>query len=226
MPVLEYIFLLQIFYYHNSNKNVKKFYFLTLHVAIFILCAVLIYFALNIKNSLSYIEWGSIFLWSFESFPQISLNFKLSSVAALSKTGQLITFFGKSCDITSNYLLIIPYQYRFLGFFSTTNAYIGVIQVLFYFENEVITNGNEKLPLQTKKNEIKMNKKLILMLSVFVILCCGGTAFGFVHRVANLFISLPVLICEYFFVLMIYAFSKWERLKNSKKEGKFIPITE
>ena len=222
MPLLEYIFLLQIFQYHNSNKNVKILYFLLLNLGIFIISALLIYLSIEIKESLTYVEWCSIFLWSFESFPQIHLNFQLSSAQALSKITQFITFFGKSSDILSNYLLIIPYQYRFLGFFSTTNAYICVFQVLFYFRFEILRRDNQKL--KNVKNKKKKNvKNIIIIFSLIVLTCCGGTAYGFIYRVDNIAIAIPLLVCDYLFVLFMYFYTKHE---NKEKETNFILIKE
>jgi len=229
MPILEYIFLLQIFYYHDAHKNVRRCYFLLLNLAILILCGVLIYLVINVENSLSYIEWGAIVLWSFESFPQIHLNFSLSNASALSKIGQLITFIGKTADILSNYLLIIPYQYRFLGFFSTTNAYLCMIQVLYYFQRDNHIKDIHKMPLQQTKTEGSQFEKLIKVVSfgmcIVVFICCGGTAFGFLARVGNFWISVPILIVEYVFVVVIYLFVRLRKSGNPKGE-QFMAITE
>lgn len=222
MPVLEYLFILQIFYYHKSEKSIKINYFLLFSLGICVLSGILIYLALEVEDSLNYIEWGAIFLWSFESFPQISLNFKLSSVEALSTTMQLLTFIGKTCDILSNYLLIIPFQYRYLGFFSTTNAYIGIIQVIFYYRKPKINENNENIPLKTQPNHKNTNMKslkfcLILAVSVF----CMGTAFGFWYRADHYYISIPLIICNYLIVLLMFFY--WKN-KNINKGNSFTPL--
>lgn len=222
MPILEYLFILQIFYYHKSEKSIKINYFLLLSLGICVLCGILIYLSVKVEGSLNYIEWGAIFLWSFESFPQISLNFKLSSVEALSISMQILTFIGKTCDISSNYLLIIPYQYRYLGFFSTSNAYIGIIQVVFYYRKPEFNENNEKIPLKTqeytqKNNLISIKLCLILFVSVF----CIGTAFGFWYRADHYYISIPLIICNYFIVFLMFCY--WKN-KNINKGNSFTPL--
>lgn len=215
MPVIEYGFLLQIFYYHDSPNTDKKRYFFLLNVFIVLLLALLVYLAAEYKNSLTYVEWASILLWSFETFPQIFLNFKLENTIGLSKFGQIVTFIGKSCDITSNYLLIIPYQYRFLGFFSTTNSYICIIQVLFYLKNEknITIQNEEDKPLKNNEEiaHIKINKgRLILMVGIVLIFCIG-TALGFIYRVSNLFISIPLMIFDYLSIFAFYLYVKHQK---------------
>lgn len=215
MPVIEYGFLLQIFYYHDSPKSKKRKYFLLLNVFIVLLLAVLIFLAEEYKDSLTFVEWASILLWSFETFPQILLNFKLENTIGLSKFGQIVTFVGKTCDIISNYLLIIPYQYRFLGFFSTTNAYICIIQVLFYFKNEtsITTQNEENLPLQN--NELytyaKTKKHLLFFMGGIVLIFCSGTSLGFIYRISNLFISIPLIIFNYLSILTFYFYVKYKK---------------
>ena len=67
-------------------------------------------------NYIDYLEWIAITLWSIETFPQILLNFKNSSTKGISNISTLISFIGKTTDIVGNYLLIIPVEYRILGF--------------------------------------------------------------------------------------------------------------
>ena len=233
MPILEYIFLLQIFYYHESDKPIKKKYFMILHIFILILLGVLIFLVLNFSYTLNFIEWTSIFLWSFESFPQIYLNFRLSSAVALSKIGQFITFFGKCSDILSNYLLIIPYQYRFLGFFSTTNAHICTIQVIYYFYRDFNKKNDNKKNEDFERNEQISNEnqeknKNFVKFAVFTMIgvvgvCCAGTGFGLLIRVDNFWVGIPVLIAEYVFVLALFITRKWNREENIKENG-FVAI--
>ena len=234
MPILEYIFLLQIFYYHESDQTTKKKYFVILNLFILILLGVLIFLVLNFGYTLNFIEWTSIFLWSFESFPQIYLNFRLSSAVALSKFGQFITFFGKCSDVLSNYLLMLPYQYRFLGFFSTTNAHICTIQVIYYFyrdfkkKNEDPENEDFERNAQFP-NENKEKNKNIIKFAVFamigvVVVCCVGTGYGLLRRADNYWVGIPVLVAEYVFVLGLFITRKWN-MGNNRGNG-YVAIDE
>jgi hypothetical protein len=145
MPILELIFLIQFGIYHNEDK--KKKITVATYLSFF-LAMLFIVFLLFSNIFIDYLMWTSIVLWSIESFPQIYLNFYYGSTMGLSRIGQVLVFIGKTTDILGNFLLIIPIQYRFLGFFSTSSSYFGICQFVYYYginyenENSELKNCN------------------------------------------------------------------------------------
>ncbi|CAO3610214.1 unnamed protein product [Cunninghamella blakesleeana] len=131
MPTLEFIMLIQFFIYHNIPLK-KKIYILIYFVVIWtiiIIIEILKAFGLDTNSKL---VWISIVLWSVETFPQVYLNMKNKSVSAQSTVSLVLTFIGKSTDFISQYALIMPQQYLYMTYFSSTLAYINIFQLILY----------------------------------------------------------------------------------------------
>lgn len=131
MPILEFLMLIQSFIYHNV-LFIKKIYcliFFTIIWIIIILIEILKPFGINTNSKL---VWISIILWSIETFPQVFLNMKNKSVISQSKVSLILTFIGKTTDFISQYSLIMPQQYVYMTYFSSTLAYINIFQLILY----------------------------------------------------------------------------------------------
>lgn len=189
MPVIEFIFLCQFYIYSKEERSKKR------KIAIYFLIIISIVLFANIFYSryyIDYLEWISIILWSSETLPQIFLNFKLKSTSGLSNLGQVITFLGKTSDIISNYLLIIPYQYRYLGLFSTNSAYVVLLQVIYYHlkTEELISNEYKSFLLKIS----------FAFISLFQVCVCVG----FTIRIQNIILGIIVSLGFYIIIVIIY----------------------
>jgi hypothetical protein len=215
MPSLEFLLLIQFYAFAKYEVKIKNTYFYVF--LFFISCLTIINIFLS-KFYIDYLEWISIVLWSIETLPQVYLNFKNKSTQGLSKLTQAIVFFGKTTDMMQNYFLKIPIQYRYLAFFSSSAAYVGNIQVL-YFENEKkeffpavpAYNEDEFEPARIELNgenhpsKHKLSIKTILIISVFFLLMITGA--GFILRTENYFLSILLLLGFYTVISLCYIFS-------------------
>jgi hypothetical protein len=131
MPILEFLILIQFFIYHNVSF-MKKMYctiFFIIIWIIIILIEILKPFGFDTNSKL---VWISIILWSIETFPQVFLNMKNKSIMSQSKISLILTFIGKTTDFISQYSLIMPQQYVYMTYFSSTLAYINIFQLILY----------------------------------------------------------------------------------------------
>ncbi|KAL6047251.1 Solute carrier family 40 protein [Balamuthia mandrillaris] len=78
------------------------------------------------------LAWAAVVLWSVETLPQIYLNWQLRSTAAQSSLSVFISFVGKTTDFGAAYLLDMPLQTAVLAFFSSSQNYANVAQVLWF----------------------------------------------------------------------------------------------
>jgi hypothetical protein len=77
-------------------------------------------------------EWIAIVLWSIELFPQLYLNLAEGSTQGQAGASLLLTFMGKTTDFASAFLLNMPDQTHVLAFFSSSQAYVNIMQYLYY----------------------------------------------------------------------------------------------
>lgn len=167
MPILEFLILIQFFIYHNVSF-IKKIYcviFFMIIWIIIILIETLKPFGIDTNSKL---VWISIILWSIETFPQIFLNMKNKSVMSQSKISLILTFIGKTTDFVSQYSLIMPQQYVYMTYFSSTLAYINIFQLILY---HVKKNYKYFLLLMILLLLITFVVFLILRLDIISIIC-------------------------------------------------------
>lgn len=135
MPILEFLMLIQFFIYHNISF-LKKIYCLIFCLIFCLIIWMIIILIETLKpfgtDTNSKMVWISIILWSIETFPQLFLNMKNKSVIAQSKITLILSFIGKTTDFISQYSLIMPNQYLYMTYFSSTLAYINVFQLILY----------------------------------------------------------------------------------------------
>lgn len=135
MPILEFIMLIQFFIYHNIIFK-KKIYCLIFCITIWIVIIIIETLKAFGYDTNSKMVWISIILWSVETFPQIFLNMKNRSVISQSTISLLLTFIGKTTDFISQYSLVMPKQYVYMTYFSSTLAYINIFQLILYNVNK------------------------------------------------------------------------------------------
>lgn len=134
MPSLEFIILIQFFIYHKISF-IKKIYCLIFCIIIWLILILIELLKPFGYDTNSKMVWISIILWSIETFPQIFLNMKNKSVISQSTISLLLTFIGKTTDFISQYSLIMPKQYIYMTYFSSTLAYINIMQLILYTIN-------------------------------------------------------------------------------------------
>lgn len=140
MPSFEFIMLIQFFIYHKM-KLIRKIYYLILCIIIWLIIILIEILKPFGYDTNSKMVWISIILWSIETFPQLFLNMKNKSVISQSTISLLLTFLGKSFDFISQYSLIMPIQYVYMTYFSSTLAYINIIQLIIYTINRKYKYG-------------------------------------------------------------------------------------
>lgn len=129
MPVLETAMILQFILY--TPRPFPKITTLTLTMAAFLWTGAVIaeiFFPVTTK----WLEWVSVVLWSIELLPQLMLNQYKGSTHGQSTLALSLTFLGKTTDALSVYLLTMPLQQVILAYFSSTQAYVNIIQFLWY----------------------------------------------------------------------------------------------
>jgi len=212
MPTIEFLLILQFYIYGKYERKLKNTYFFSF---LFIIISVAITNFFLTQYYINYLEWIAIILWSIETFPQIYLNFKNKSTMGISKISQAICFLGKTSDIMQSYLLKIPIQYRFLAFFSSSSAYIGNIQVIYYYnkiENYQKIKEDPDLELEKiyKNNEVPQKHELsllriICMITVFLFLIIA--MIGFIIRTENFIVSMGIVLGFYILIWILKHYS-------------------
>jgi hypothetical protein len=133
MPILELIVLGQFISY-GQDKQTR-----TVAGAIFTILSLIIIVVGFFWNMISVelagsLMWIAVTLWSIETFPQLWMNARSSSTCGQSPETISISFLGKTTDFIAMVSLDIPLQYRIMTYFSTSSAYINIIQYLYYRE--------------------------------------------------------------------------------------------
>lgn len=191
MPVLEFVMLIQFFIYHNVSlkKKVHCLICFTIIWIIIILIEILKPFGIDTNAKL---VWISIILWSIQTFPQIFLNIKNKSVMSQSKISLILAFVGKSSDFISQYSLVMPPQYLYMTYFSSTLAYINIFQLIVYHVE--------------KKYKYFLLTIILLLLITFV-----------VFLVINL--GILNIICPIFIILIIILFFFINKKEHNNNEN-------
>jgi hypothetical protein len=131
LPILEMILLAQFIFY-SEDKLIR-----TLAA---IICSLLVLICLTVAllwNQLTMglsgdLMWVAVVLWSIETFPQLWMNLRSSSTSGQSPETLFISFLGKTTDFIAMVSLEIPLQYRIMTYFSTSSAYLNIVQYLYY----------------------------------------------------------------------------------------------
>lgn len=206
MPILEFFLLLQFYYYGKYTKREKRIALSLFLFSLIILTSINTIFSHLYINEL---EWIAIVLWSIETFPQIYLNFKLKSTRGLSSVSQVICFLGKTSDISQNYFLNIPIQYRYLAFFSSSSAYFNNLQVLIYDDAESSEKSEVKdqefkqvkMELTTENYRFSLFKIiLVIIVSTFLL----ASSIGFILRTENWIESIFIVFGFYSIIFIFY----------------------
>ncbi|KAI8598999.1 hypothetical protein EDD21DRAFT_380955 [Dissophora ornata] len=131
MPILEATMLLQFVVYSKasvSRKLVLAVVSLSVYsVAIALECT----HALG-ENTSSKLVWASITLWSIETYFQVVLNMKRRSVEGQSYISIGLSLMGKTTDVIMQFSLLMPKQYIYMTYFSSTFAYFNILQLIIY----------------------------------------------------------------------------------------------
>ncbi|KAF9426972.1 hypothetical protein BGZ76_002523 [Entomortierella beljakovae] len=131
MPVLEIIMLLQFALY----SKVSMFRKLLLAVSSSVVYSTVISLECTRafgEDTSSKMVWISIVLWSVETYFQVVLNMKRRSVAGQSYISLGLSLAGKTTDVLMQYTLLMPLQYVYMTYFSSTLAYVNIIQLIVY----------------------------------------------------------------------------------------------
>jgi hypothetical protein len=133
MPILEMLMLGQFIFY-GENQLIRTLASLIFTLLVIIIVTVsLLWSHLSVKLSGDFM-WIAVILWSIETFPQLWMNLRSSSTAGQSPETITISFLGKTTDFVAMVSLDIPLQYRIMTYFSTSSAYLNIVQFLFYRE--------------------------------------------------------------------------------------------
>ncbi|KAI1313080.1 hypothetical protein EDD11_002717 [Mortierella claussenii] len=138
MPVLEALMLLQFALYSKASTSWKGL------LAAVCLTIYSIAIALECLDALgehtsSKLVWVSIVLWSIETYFQVVLNMKRRSVDGQSYISLGLSLMGKTTDVVMQFSLIMPVQYVYMTYFSSTLAYVNIIQLLLYMPRKWYT---------------------------------------------------------------------------------------
>ena len=143
MPCLEFLMLLQFWFYWDNQRTAssqdypnkfasmlqsKRF----IAVVCLSMWSTVVLVQASFRNSSGYFAWCAIALWSFETYPQLWTNISNTgrSVSGQSVVSILITIVGKTTDSLSAYLLDMPMQTRVVAFFSSTSAWLNALMVM------------------------------------------------------------------------------------------------
>lgn len=131
MPILELIILGQFISYgqDKSTRTIAGVVFVILSLVIILVG--FFWEGITIELAGSFM-WVAVTLWSIETFPQLWMNARYSSTCGQSPETISISFLGKTTDFIAMVSLDIPLQYRIMTYFSTSSAYINIIQYLYY----------------------------------------------------------------------------------------------
>jgi len=133
MPILEAGMLLQFLVYSTASMNRKAL--LTVvslsMYSVFIALETVKVFGKGGETS-SKMVWISIVLWSIETYFQVVLNMRRRSVEGQSYISLILSFVGKTTDVIMQFSLLMPKQYVYMTYFSSTIAYFNFMQLVIY----------------------------------------------------------------------------------------------
>ena len=145
MPVVESLLLGQFVCYGTAPYSHCFWITWTLACLIWLFTALL---SLFVPASVTKLEWVAIALWSIELFPQLFLNFRRSSTSGQATLSVMLSFVGKTTDFLAAYLLDMPLQTAILAYFSSTTAYLNILQ-FFYYRLQVLSTDDKDIPCKT-----------------------------------------------------------------------------
>lgn len=128
MPILELLILAQFGKYSLIPLKRKLF----ISFVYLILTATIIIVECSFLSLSSHLIWISIVLWSVETYFQILVNMERKSVDGQSYVSLALTFVGKTTDFITQFILIMPQQYLYMTYFSSSFAYFNVLQWINY----------------------------------------------------------------------------------------------
>lgn len=131
MPILEAGMLLQFVVYSKVSKRRKV---VLAGVSVVVYATVVLLEVLDAfgKETSSRMVWVSIVLWSFETYFQVVLNMRRRSVSGQSYISLVLSFIGKTTDVIMQFTLLMPTQYVYMTYFSSTLAYFNFMQLVVY----------------------------------------------------------------------------------------------
>lgn len=132
MPILEAGMLLQFVAYSKVPRR-RKLVLACVSAVLYTTIIVLeVTDAFGKETTSSRMVWVSILLWSFETYFQILLNMRRRSVSGQSYISLGLSFVGKTTDVIMQFTLLMPTQYVFMTYFSSTLAYFNFMQLVIY----------------------------------------------------------------------------------------------
>ncbi|KAG0288354.1 hypothetical protein BGZ96_007858 [Linnemannia gamsii] len=132
MPILEVGMLLQFVAYSKVPRR-RKLVLVCVSAVVYTTIIVLeVTNAFGKETTSSRMVWISIVLWSFETYFQILVNMRRRSVSGQSYISLGLSFFGKTTDVIMQFTLLMPTQYIFMTYFSSTFAYFNLMQLVIY----------------------------------------------------------------------------------------------
>ncbi|KAF9920106.1 hypothetical protein FBU30_010107 [Linnemannia zychae] len=137
MPILEAIMLLQFVAYSKVSKR-RKIILMALSCLVYATVIALETSDAFGTETSSKMVWVSIVLWSIETYFQVVLNMRRRSVSGQSYISVGLSFIGKTTDIIMQMSLLMPTQYVYMTYFSSTLAYCNVMQLVIYTQPKVI----------------------------------------------------------------------------------------
>eukprot|EP01126_Amoeba_proteus_P008457 TRINITY_DN13124_c0_g1_i4.p2 TRINITY_DN13124_c0_g1~~TRINITY_DN13124_c0_g1_i4.p2 ORF type:complete len:294 (+),score=31.12 TRINITY_DN13124_c0_g1_i4:94-975(+) len=129
MPVLEAFLLVQFLLYSSRPFSCEMVTTFCVGGATWVATLLV---ALLFPQWTSRLEWLAVVLWSVELFPQLYLNLSNRSTEGQALGSLVLTLFGKTTDFGSAYLLAMPPQTHVLAFFSSSQAYLNITQLIYY----------------------------------------------------------------------------------------------
>ncbi|KAF9091106.1 hypothetical protein BGX29_011131 [Mortierella sp. GBA35] len=139
MPILEAGMLLQFAAYSKVALNRKVL------LAVVSLCVYSTVIALETTDAFgegtaSKMVWISIVLWSVETYFQVVLNMRRRSVEGQSYISLGLAFVGKTTDVIMQFTLLMPMQYIYMTYFSSTLAYANFMQLVIYTQERRVAS--------------------------------------------------------------------------------------
>lgn len=131
MPILEAGMLLQFVAYSKVSKRRKV---ALAGVSMFVYAVVIVLEVMDAfgEDTSSRMVWVSIVLWSVETYFQVVLNMRRRSVSGQSYISLVLSFIGKTTDVIMQFTLLMPTQYIYMTYFSSTLAYFNFMQLVVY----------------------------------------------------------------------------------------------
>lgn len=162
-PILEFALLIQ-FWIYGRYRKIEKLVYGSVCV---LLWGVVIVVELVFKIE-NFIEYIAILLWCIETFPQVLLNMRLQSTSGQATCSVCIAMIGKTTDFFATNILVMPFQYVIMCYFSSSVAYVNGFQVAWYYgQDDVIQPNDEPQSLNTKQLDRNQSDKSSLSVTAY-----------------------------------------------------------